>query len=90
MIDTSPNLKKKDRTFCKQTVDTLIRRHILWRLACVCTCPIKRTPGFNEQLPHVYWLILQVHMEWHRNCCGGDGGNSMDMHYGRHCHSDFT
>ena len=35
-----------DRTFCKQTVDTLVRRHVLWRLICVCTvclCHTKRT-----------------------------------------------
>ena len=32
----------------KQTVDTLIRRHVLWCLVCVCThclCPTRRTPG---------------------------------------------
>ena len=37
-----------NRTFCKQTVVTLIRRHILWRLIWVCTgcqCPTKRTLG---------------------------------------------
>ena len=36
------------RTSCKQTVETLIRRHILWRLIWVCTvclCPAKGTLG---------------------------------------------
>ena len=35
-------------TFCKQTVKTLIRRHVLWRLIWVCTvcqCPTKRMLG---------------------------------------------
>ena len=35
-----------DRTFCKQTVETLIRRRVLRRLIWVCTvclCPTKRT-----------------------------------------------
>ena len=34
-----------DRTFCKQTVETLVRRRILRRLIGVCTiciCPTKR------------------------------------------------
>ena len=37
-------------TFCKQTVETLIRRRILGCLIWVCTvclCPIKRALGFN-------------------------------------------
>ena len=37
-----------NRTFCKQTVETLIRRHIMRRLIWVCTvflCPTKRTLG---------------------------------------------
>ena len=35
-------------TICKQTVETLIKCHILWNLIRVCTvcpCPIKRTLG---------------------------------------------
>ena len=35
-----------NRTICKHTVETLIRRHVLWRLIWVFTvwlCPIKRT-----------------------------------------------
>ena len=39
-----------DRTFCKQTVETLIRRHIMWLhiwVCSVCLCPTKRTLGFN-------------------------------------------
>ena len=35
-----------NRTFCQQTVETLIRRRILWRLiwiSTVCLCPTKRT-----------------------------------------------
>ena len=37
-----------DRTFCKQTVENLIRRHNLWRLVWVCTVclhPTKRMLG---------------------------------------------
>ena len=37
-----------NRTFCNQTVETLIRRRILRRLVWVCTvciCPTKRTLG---------------------------------------------
>ena len=36
------------RTFCKQAVKALIRRHIMWRLICVCAvslCHTKRTLG---------------------------------------------
>ena len=38
------------RTFCQQTVKTLIRRHVLWRLiwvCIVCLCPISMTLGVN-------------------------------------------
>ena len=34
--------------FCKQTLETLIRRRVLWRLiwiCAVCLCPTKRTLG---------------------------------------------
>ena len=37
-----------NRTFCKQTAETLIRRRVLRRLILVCTvclCPTKRTLG---------------------------------------------
>ena len=37
-----------NRTFCKQTAETLIRRRVLWRLIWVCTdciCPTNRTLG---------------------------------------------
>ena len=37
-----------NRTFCKQAVKTLIRRHVVWRLIwvfTVCLCPTKRTLG---------------------------------------------
>ena len=37
-----------ERTFCKQTVETLIRRRVLRRLVwiyTVCLCPTKRTLG---------------------------------------------
>ena len=37
-----------DRKLCKQTVESLIRRHILWRLIWVCTvclCPTKSAQG---------------------------------------------
>ena len=38
-----------NRRFCKQTVNFLIRHHIMWCLiwnCTVCLCPIKRTLGF--------------------------------------------
>ena len=34
-----------NRAFCEQTMETLIRRHHLWRLICICAvciCPTKR------------------------------------------------
>ena len=40
--------QNSNRASCKRTVETLIRRHILWRLiwVCkVCLCPTKRTLG---------------------------------------------
>ena len=45
-------------TICKQTVETLIRRHVLrtWRLIWVCTvclCPIKRTLSLYGLIVHV-------------------------------------
>ena len=42
------SLFKSNRNFCWQTVETLIRRHVLWRLIWVCTvclCPTKMTLG---------------------------------------------
>ena len=39
-----------NRIFCKQTVETLIKRRVLWRLIWVCTvciCPTKRTLGLK-------------------------------------------
>ena len=44
-----------DRTFCKQTVETLIRRRIVRRLvwvSTICTCPTKRTLDLN-------WLMFE-------------------------------
>ena len=44
-----------DRTSCKQTVETLIRRRIVRRLvwvSTVCICPTKRTLGLN-------WLMFE-------------------------------
>ena len=44
-----------DRKLCKQTMETLIRRRIVWRLvwvSTVCTCPTKRTLGLN-------WLMFE-------------------------------
>ena len=48
-----------DRTFCKQTVETLIRRRFLRRLvwvSIVCLCPRKRTLGLygltNSKINH--------------------------------------
>ena len=32
-----------NRTFSKQTVETLIRRHVLWRLVWVCTICLRPT-----------------------------------------------
>ena len=54
-------LKKIIRIFCKQTVETLIRCHILCHLIWVCTvclCPAKRTPA-------VYGLMIYVHLVFH-------------------------
>ena len=38
------------RNFSLQTVDTLVRRHVMWRLiyvSAVCLCPTKKTVGLN-------------------------------------------
>ena len=45
-------LFKFNRTFCKQTVETLIRHMqcLIW-VCNVCLCPIKRKLG-------LYWLIV--------------------------------
>ena len=52
------------RHVCKQTVENLIRRRILWHLiwfCTVCQCPTKRLLGFNglkcQNL--MSWLIFQ-------------------------------
>ena len=48
-----------NRSFCKQTVETLIRRHILWHLIWVCTvclCSTKRTLG-------LYGLIVLIRIQ---------------------------
>ena len=52
--------------FCKQIVETLVRRRVLWRLIWVCTvclCPTKRTMW-------LYGLIcanLEIVQRWERN-----------------------
>ena len=52
-----------DRTFCKQTVEILIRRRFLRRLVWVCTvclCPTKRMLGLNRlnvTHKHIYACI---------------------------------
>ena len=66
----SPNL---DRVFCKQTVKTLIRRHVLWRLIWVCNvslCPTKRTLGlYGLTIGSVYfrfigcWVVLFIFIQ---------------------------
>ena len=50
-----------NRYSCQQTVKTLIRRRVLWRLICVCTvclCPLKGTLGLYELI--VLWRLCQV------------------------------
>ena len=55
---------KFDRILCKQTLETLIRHRILWRLIWVCTvclCPTKRTLGLyglNTQKLHLKELLV--------------------------------
>ena len=48
-------------TICKQTAETLIRRHPMWRLiwvCAVCLCPTKRTQGLDGLTNvHVYDVI---------------------------------
>ena len=52
-----------NRKLCRQTVETLIRCHILWRLIWVCTiclCPTKRTLG-------IYGLKMQLFCLSHKS-----------------------
>ena len=55
-----------DRTFCKQTVENLIRCHFLWCLnwfCTICRCPTKRTlDGLNKIKLHrkkynIFWKL---------------------------------
>ena len=47
-----------NRTFCKQTVETLIRRRILCQIwvSTVCLCPTKRTLGLYGLISLCGWL----------------------------------
>ena len=55
---------KFERQFCRQTVETLIRRSVLLRLiwvCTICTCPTKRTLGlygFEHILVHVHVVLF--------------------------------
>ena len=53
-----------NRKLCKQTVETLIRRRILWRLIWVCTiclCPTKRTLGiYGLKCNYFAFLIRSI------------------------------
>ena len=53
-----------NRTFCKQTVENLIRRCNLWRLVWFCTvclCPTKRTLGWNGLIQTNKQICLFYH-----------------------------
>ena len=53
-----------NRKVCKQKVETVIRRPILWHLICFCTiciCPTKRTQG-------IYGLEMQLFCLSHKSC----------------------
>ena len=51
------------RTICKQTVETLIRRRVLWRLVCVCTVclrPTKMTLGLYGLRVSILFSFVQI------------------------------
>ena len=53
--------QNSNRTFCKQTVETLIRRRVLRRLIWVCTvclCPTKKTLGLKTFINIEYMILL--------------------------------
>ena len=55
------------RKLCKQTVETLIRRRILWRLIWVCTiclCPTKRTLGIYGFYCNYFAYLIRVAEIW--------------------------
>ena len=76
-----------NRTFYKQLAETLIRRHILWRLIWVCTvclCPTKRTLGLYVLIQaslKFYFLISQPNIccGYSKICCGYSFGHPKQM-----------
>ena len=60
-----------NRKLCKQTVETLIRGRILWRLIWVCTiclCPTKRTPGIYGLKMQLFCYLIRVPDIWEVDC----------------------
>ena len=60
-----------NRKFCKQTVENLIRRHVLWRLIWICTvclCPTKKDARliwvklYITEMSYLDLLYLQILM----------------------------
>ena len=64
-------LSSFNRKLCKQTVETLIRRRILWRLIWVCTiclCPTKRTLGIYKLKCNYFAYLIRVAEIWRVYC----------------------
>ena len=60
-----------NRKLCKQTVETLIRRRILWRLIWVCTiclCPTKRWLGIYGLKCNYFADLIRVAEIWEVYC----------------------
>ena len=58
-----------NRTFCKQRVETLIGRRVLWHLFWVCTvclCPTKQTLGLNGlmQLVNISFFYNRIVLDF--------------------------
>ena len=64
-------LFKCNRKVCKQTVETLIRRRILWCLIWVCTvclCPTKRTLDIYGLKMQLFCYLIRVPEIWEVDC----------------------
>ena len=60
-----------NRKLCKQTVETLIRRRILWHLVWVCTIclyPTKRTLGIYGLKCNYFAYLIRVAEIWEVYC----------------------
>ena len=61
-----------NRTFSKQTLETLIRRHVLWRLVWICTICLRLTKmmlglyGLNYVCTTMFLHVVMIHHSKYR------------------------